>query len=162
MIYDNSQVRRQARLLSEERAKELLSESEWGVLSMVDTDGESAYGIPLNFVWDGDSALYIHCAKEGHKLRALELHPRVSFTIVGKVQLQSAMLTTEYESVVMRGVANVHLNDNEKRKGLTLMVQKLCADHLEKAMQGIERSFAVVDVIRIDLVTYSGKCKYMK
>ena len=61
MKYVNDTVRRQDRLMDEERAIELLRESEYGVLSMVDTDG-SAYGVPLNYVWDGGQSIYIHCA----------------------------------------------------------------------------------------------------
>lgn len=50
--YDNSQVRRQDRLLDEERAEELLAEAEYGILSMVEQrDGKTAgYGIPINFI----------------------------------------------------------------------------------------------------------------
>ena len=55
MKYVNDTVRRQDRLMDEERALELLRESEYGVLSMQDVDG-SGYGVPLNYVWDGD-----HC-----------------------------------------------------------------------------------------------------
>lgn len=47
MNYINDKVRRQDRLLDEPRARQLLSEAEFGVLSMVD-DGEQAYGIPVN------------------------------------------------------------------------------------------------------------------
>ena len=71
MKYVNDTVRRQDRLMDEERALELLRESEYGVLSMQDVDG-SGYGVPLNYVWDGDHSIYIHCAPEGHKLQALE------------------------------------------------------------------------------------------
>ena len=58
MKYVNDTVRRQDRLMDEERALELLRESEYGVLSMQDVDG-SGYGVPLNYVWDGDHSIYI-------------------------------------------------------------------------------------------------------
>ena len=60
MKYVNETVRRQDRLMDEARAIELLSTSEYGVLSMVDQDG-TAYGVPLNFVWDGESSIYALC-----------------------------------------------------------------------------------------------------
>ena len=69
MPYDNSAVRRQDRLLDEARARELLAGGRFGVLSLVDGDG--AYGIPVNYVWDGDDSLYVHCAPDGRKLRPL-------------------------------------------------------------------------------------------
>lgn len=48
MKYVNETVRRQDRLLNEERALQLIRDSEYGVLSMVDADG-GAYGLPLNY-----------------------------------------------------------------------------------------------------------------
>ena len=58
MKYVNDTVRRRDRLMDETRALELLRTGEYGILSMVDTDN-SGYGVPLNFVWDGDHSLYI-------------------------------------------------------------------------------------------------------
>lgn len=109
MRYVNETVRRQDRLMDEARAIELLSTSEYGVLSMVDKDG-TAYGVPLNYVWDGKNSIFIHCAPVGHKLEALEKNPNVSFCIVGDVKLLPGKFTTEYESVVLKGVADIHLS----------------------------------------------------
>ena len=81
MPYDNSAVRRQDRLLDEARARELLAGGRFGVLSLVDGDG--AYGIPVNYVWDGDDSLYVHCAPDGRKLRCIDRRDRVSFCVVG-------------------------------------------------------------------------------
>ena len=50
---------------------------------MQDVDG-SGYGVPLNYVWDGNHSIYIHCAPEGHKLHALERHTyRLFLRILG-------------------------------------------------------------------------------
>ena len=80
MRYVNEKVRRRDRLMDEARAIELLATAEYGVLSMVDVDG-TAYGVPVNYVWDGEDSIYIHCAPVGHKLEALEKNPHVSFCI---------------------------------------------------------------------------------
>ena len=45
MQYDNSQVRRQDRLLAEARAREILEHGEYGFLALGDTMG--GYGIPV-------------------------------------------------------------------------------------------------------------------
>ena len=66
MKYVNDTVRRRDRLLDEQRACELLATSEYGVLSMTDEEGRP-YGIPVNFVWNGEDVVYIHCAPEGKK-----------------------------------------------------------------------------------------------
>ena len=99
MPYDNSAVRRQDRLLDEARARELLAGSRFGVLSLVDGDG--AYGIPVNYVWDGDDSLYVHCAPDGRKLRCIDRRDRVSFCVVGATEVCPAQFTTAYESIVL-------------------------------------------------------------
>lgn len=158
MEYNNDQVRRRDRLLSPERAAQLLRESEWGVLSMIDAQG-APYGIPVNYVWNGQSSAYVHCAPVGHKLDAIAAHPEVTLTLVGRVGLKPALFTTEYESVVLRGTAHVGLSDDEKRHGLRLLVDKLSPEHKELGLKYIEKSFYRVEVIRLDFTTWSGKCK---
>ena len=49
MKYNNDDVRRRDRLLSEQRATELIRIAEYGVLSMIDEDGQP-YAIPVNHV----------------------------------------------------------------------------------------------------------------
>ena len=108
MTYDNDQVRRQDRLLDESSAMDLLRRAEWGVLSMRDADG-APYGVPVNYVWDGNHSIYIHCAPEGRKLRCLDQDARVSFCVVGQVQwlvisLHSAVIVQDTVFLVMSGV----------------------------------------------------------
>ena len=158
MKYDNSVVRRQDRLLDEERARALLRSAEWGVLSMCDEDG-APYGLPVNFVWDGASSLYLHCAPDGRKLRCLSHEPRVSFTIVGRVHLLPAKFTTEYESVILTGAASHQLGDDEKRHALELLLDKLSPNDKEVGMKYAAASFHRVKIIRLDIVHWSGKRK---
>ncbi len=158
MTFDNSDVRRQDRLLDEEQAGALLRRAEWGVLSMCDAGG-TPYGIPVNYVWDGDSALYIHCAPEGRKLRCVDQEPRVSFCIVGNVNLLPSKFTTEYESIVLTGVAVRHLDEQERRHALELLLDKLSPDDKQVGMKYAEGSFHRVEIIRLDITSWSGKRK---
>ncbi|WP_092110002.1 pyridoxamine 5'-phosphate oxidase family protein [Prevotella sp. KH2C16] len=158
MIYDNSEVRRQDRLLDKKQALELLQNNEYGFLSMISEAGEP-YGIPVNYAWDGRESIYIHCAPEGKKLRALRNNPKVSFCLVGNVRLMPSMFTTEYESVIFKGAAQLDLSDDEKMDALHLMIDKLSADFKELGDKYAHKSFHRVEIIRIDLLTFSGKCK---
>lgn len=72
MEYTNQDVRRQDRLLDEARAFEILKEGEFGILSMRTEEGDGAYGIPINYVWDRGNSIYIHCAPVGRKLRCID------------------------------------------------------------------------------------------
>ena len=69
---------------------------------MVDKDG-TAYGVPLNYVWDGKNSIFIHCAPVGRKLEALEKNPNVSFCIVGAVKLLPGKFTTRIMKASFEG-----------------------------------------------------------
>ena len=127
---------------------------------MVDKDG-TAYGVPLNYVWDGKNSIFIHCAPVGHKLEALEKNPNVSFCIVGDVKLLPGKFTTEYESVVLKGVADIHLSPEERMEALLKLVDKLSPDFKELGAKYSKMSFHRVNIIRVDFSEYSGKCKHV-
>ena len=156
--YDNTTVRRQDRLLEEERALELLRTAEYGTLSMIDEEG-LPYGIPVNYVWDGKDSLYIHCAPVGKKLRAVSAHPKVSFSIVGRVNLLPSKFTTEYESLVLKGTVHLGLPEEERMRALILLVEKLSPDDVEVGKKYAEKSFFRTEILRIDITEYSGKTK---
>ena len=63
MKYSNEDVRRQDRLMSEADAIKLLTDGEYGVLSMQAEDG-GGYGVPLNYVFDGQHSLYMHLLRK--------------------------------------------------------------------------------------------------
>lgn len=157
MKYVNEKVRRQDRLLDENRAIELLRSGEYGILSMVSEGG--GYGIPVNFVWDGKDSVYIHCAPEGRKLRALEENPRVSLCVVGHTHLLPRNFTTEYESAIFFGEAHIHLSDEEKMRALHLLIDHFSPDFREIGDKYAHKSFHRVEIIRIDISTFSGKQK---
>ena len=127
---------------------------------MVGKDG-TAYGVPLNYVWDGKNSIFIHCAPVGHKLEALEKNPNVSFCIIGDVKLLPSKFTTEYESVVLKGVAHIHLSSEERMAALLKLVDKLSPDFKELGAKYSKMSFHRVNIIRVDFSEYSGKCKHV-
>lgn len=158
MRYANEKIRRQDRLLEETNARLLLQSCEYGVLSMRDED-VGAYGIPLSFVWDGDSAIYIHCAPIGRKLRCIATYPTVSFCVVGKTNVLPDKFTTEYESVIATCNAYTGLSDDEKMNALRLLLQKYSPDDQIIGQQYAEKSFHRTEIIRLNILDFSGKCK---
>ena len=158
MKYNNDDVRRRDRLLSEQRATELIRIAEYGVLSMIDEDGQP-YAIPVNHVWDGEDCLYIHCAPEGKKLRAIAKNPNVCLCIVGDVNLLPSKFTTEYESVVIRGLARIGLDEEERLKALHLLINKLSPEYKQLGEKYAQASFHRTEIIKIEMLQFSGKCK---
>ncbi len=158
MNYIESEIRRQDRLLEYSNAIELLRNCEYGVLSMQAGD-DGAYGIPVNYVWDDELSIYIHCAPEGRKLRCITSCDRVSFCVVGSTRVIPDKFTTEYESVVLACTAHTHLPEEERRRALSLLIGKYSPEYTETGLQYAEKSFHRTEVIRLDIVSASGKCK---
>ena len=161
MKYENSKIRRQDRLLDEARAREILASAEYGILSMIDLDGKP-YGVPLNFVWDGDDAIYIHCAPEGKKIDILDCHDRVSFCVVGNVNLLPSQFTTEYESIILDCEATICTSEEERVHALELLLRKLSPHDVEIGMKYALKSLPRTCILRLDILTWSGKAKRVK
>lgn len=161
MKYNNTNVRRQDRLLEETDAIELLQNGEYGVLSMIEErqGAEAGYGIPINYVWDGAKAIYFHCAPEGHKLVSLRQNAKVSLCVVGFTHVISHKFTTAYESIIARGTMDIKLSPEERRAGLKLLVDKYSPEDREMGANYIEKSFHRTNVIRLDIEELSGKTK---
>ena len=161
MKYENSKIRRQDRLLDEARAREILASAEYGILSMIDLDGKP-YGVPVNFVWDGDDSIYIHCAPEGKKIDILDCHDRVSFCVVGNVNLLPSQFTTEYESIILDCEATICTSEEERVHALELLLRKLSPHNVEIGMKYALKSLPRTCILRLDILTWSGKAKRVK
>ena len=160
MKYSVRNVRRQDRLLTEQRSLEILEEAEYGVLSLSDRIGEP-YCIPVNHIFDGKNSVYIHCAPEGKKLSIIRENNKVCFCVIGRVKLQPSKFTTEYESVLLKGSAHINLSEQERRTALQMLVDKLSPQYKEIGAKYIEKSFHRTEVIRVDFTEVSGKGKFL-
>ena len=156
MRYDCTNIRRQDRLLDESRAREVLQAGEYGILSMATEQG--GYGVPINYALVEDT-IYLHCAPEGRKLRAIGKDERVSFCVVGHSRVVSEHFTTEFESVIAHGRARVVEADDERRMALRAIVEKYSAEHAEEGFAAIERSLHRTAVIAVKVESFSGKVK---
>ena len=159
MKFTNEHVRRQDRTLHETRAFEILKEGEFGILSMQTENGEGAYGIPLNYVWDRGNSIYIHCAPVGRKLQCIDRCNRISFCVIGKTKVLPERFTSAYESVVIQGYAYHSLPDAERMSALSLFISKYCPEYKIKGMEYAEKSFFRTEIIRIDIQEISAKSK---
>lgn len=159
MKYDNSFIRRQDRLLQEDRALELLSEGEYGFLAFASCEGnEGGYGVPINYVFDGGS-LWFHCAINGEKLKRVESNNRVSFCVVGITQIQPDKFSTLYESVMAFGQIEIVEDEDIKRKALASLIAKYSSDYVEKGRQYTEKSLHKTVILHFKIDHISAKTK---
>ena len=154
-LFDNSTVRRQDRLLDYDKAKDLLTNAEYGFLSF---GGESGYGIPINFALNGTS-IYFHCASQGEKLQRVVKNNNVCFCVVGNTEPQPEKFSTAYESVLSYGQISIVSDDDEKMAALGFIVDKYSPGYKELGKIYAEKSFDRTVVMRLDIVKISGKAK---
>ena len=148
-------MRRSDRLMKFEDALHLLTKAEYGVLSSVDKEGQP-YGVPVNFVFDGDKSIYFHSASEGHKLENLIHNPKVSFTIVGDVQVMDWKFTTAYESVILFGVASI-VEGDEKQHALHRIALKFSINYMDEFENEVERFLKSTTVVENYIYDMIGK-----
>lgn len=156
MLYDTSKLRRQDRALPQEEAFQLLKDAEYGILCMQHFNG-GGYGIPINYAWDGDSSLYMHCAHEGFKLNCLAKEPRVTFVITGATRLLPNQFSTAYESVMVHGEAQVVTGEAERQRALHLLIQRLLPQEIERGKKYIAGAAHATTVIRLSISRICGK-----
>lgn len=149
-------MRRNDRALSETQSIEILQKGEYGILSTVSADGQP-YGVPVSFAFEG-TALYFHCAVEGHKLENLTANPRVSFCVVGETKVLPDKFATRYESAIVFGSAS-ELTGDEKHAGLTKLLEKYSADFMEKGEKYINSDIQKTRVFKIEIESVSGKAR---
>jgi len=148
------ELRRKDKQITMEEAKALLTLSEHGILSTVDTDGQP-YGVPLNYVYTNE-AIYFHCALQGHKIENIENNPRVSFCVVADTEVLPADFSTNYVSTVVFGVAS-EVEGEERYNALMGLLEKYSPDYLEEGKKYIEKLDTVTKVFKIDIQQLAGK-----
>jgi uncharacterized protein len=149
-------MRRSDRAIPEAKAREILRQGQYGVLSTVSPDGQP-YGVPVSYSYVND-AIYFHSALEGHKIENLAANDRVSFCVVAKMEILPDKFTTRYESAIVFGKA-LELTGAEKKQGLAALIEKYSLDFLEEGMRYIETSAHKTRVFRIAIESFGGKSR---
>lgn len=150
------EMRRKDRELEITEAIELLKNCDYGIVSTVGENGYP-YGVPVSYVYINNS-IYFHCAVDGHKLDNLIHNNKVSFCVVGQTCILPDKFSTNYESVIMFGIAN-EVFDNEKNTILLEILNKYSPDYIEKGKAYISNSSTKTKVIKISIEHISGKAR---
>ena len=143
--------------MDENKAKDLLSRCDYGILSTIGED-EYCYGVPLNYVYF-DEAIYFHCATEGHKLENLRGHHKVSFCVVGRTEILAEEFDTKYESTIIFGIAE-EIEGEEKENVLVAFLRKYSPNFVETGKKYIEAQKHQTKVVKIVIDRMTGKGIY--
>lgn len=149
-------MRRKDRLVSEERAREIMQKAEYAIIMTADREGQP-YGVAVSHVVEGDK-LYFHCAANaGRKLENIKENPKVCVTCVSNTYIDPEKFTHRYESVVAEGVASVVEEKEEKLHALWLVAKKYAPNSFKDSEEYILPKMDATGVVRIDLEMLSGK-----
>ena len=126
-------------------------------------DDNYPYIVPLHFGFeyvDNTLILYLHCAKEGHKLDLIRDNPNVCIEMECDIELVSGqenpcMYGSYYASVIGRGTADIVSDTREKIKGISLLMK----NQTEKSFEITEKMVASVSVIKIVVSSFTAKSR---
>ena len=131
------QMRRFKQQIPEEECIEVLKNEPRGVLSVLGDEGYP-YGIPMDHWYsETDGKLYFHCAKEGHKLDAIEKCDKASYCVMDKGFRKEGEWALNIRSVIVFGRVNVVTDEEKKKEICTTLCRKFTDDetYLEKEMK---------------------------
>ena len=148
-------IRLKDRIVSGEKAIEIITNGSYGVLSTIGEDGYP-YGVPLNYTYF-DSCICFHCAQQGHKLENIDFNNKVSFCVVTKSDVLSNEFDTDYESAIAFGTATVVTDDSEKKDILLSVLNKYSADYLKAGNNYMKKYWDETKVIKMNIEHLSGK-----
>jgi len=148
-------MRRRDREIPLDEALAVLDSAEYGVLSLVDPQGKP-YAVPVSFVRDDDHLIF-HCATEGRKLDCIWHQPVVAFCAVGRTKVLPGQFTTEYESVLIEGIAEIIDDEQQKIDDLLKLCEKYAPDESDAIEKMIDQYLHRTVVVEIRMTTITGK-----
>lgn len=146
------EMRRKKLETTEEQAFEIVRRCNEGILGTIGINGYP-HTVPVNYVvWN--NKIYIHSAKEGFKISNIKSNNKVSFTVYDDVQIIPERFTTNYQSVMIYGQANIIPGNKEV---LQEFIRKYAKPFLQEGIEYVQKSFDTTDLIEITIEHITGK-----
>lgn len=139
------------RRMEELRAIEILKDSEYAVLSTSSKDN-IPYGVAINYFYvEEENCLYFHTKRVGTKIDNIKNNPNISLFILGNQKVIPDRYITHYESVIVTGKASIILDEDEIRKKLILLCDKLAPNEIKRRKEVIEKYIKAVCIGKINI-----------
>ena len=148
-------LRRKNQALTQEECEAILQRGETCVLALAGDDGYP-YAVPVNYCY-AEGKVFIHCAKEGHKIDAVRRDPKASLTVIDCAKVLPEEYSTHYRSVIAFGRMRI-LEDEEKRKAIEAFSARFSPQlSREERDRVIARWLLTLAVLEFTLEHISGK-----
>ncbi len=150
------EMRRKKQALSVKDCIRILQNERRGVLAVLGDEGYP-YAVPVNFYYDTEEEkIYLHCAKEGHKIDAVKACEKVCFTVWDKGVLKDGDWAYYVQSVVVFGKAKL-LDDEEKSYEKVRKLGLKYYPTLQDVEDEMKKAFSRVQVVEIHIMDMKGK-----
>lgn len=150
------EMRRTKQQLPESEAMAILDSGSHGVLALLGDEGYP-YAVPLSYAREG-SALYFHCAREGHKLDAVRRCDRASFCVVAQDEVVPEDYSTRYRSVIVFGRISEVTEEAELVRAAELIGRRYSPGESEERLSAeIDSHMPALCALRLDIERMTGK-----
>lgn len=146
-------MRRFKQELPDAESRRILTAGKYAVWA-VDGDDDYPYAAPVNYVYDG-TAIYIHCARQRHKIDSILRNPRCSMCIVEKDDVIPEEFTSYFRSIIVFGKAEIIEDETIRLDALRLLCDKYSPGIDPK--DEIARFLKTVCIVRINIDRITGK-----
>lgn len=147
-------MRRKKQQISEEECVALLELEKRGVLSVVGDDGYP-YGVPVDFIYE-EGTIYIHGAKQGHKIDAIRACDKVCFTTWNSGCKKAGNWYWTLQSVIAFGRAEL-VEDRMITEEMTRKLGLKYYPSAEAVDEEMARDISRVQLIAVHIEHLSGK-----
>ena len=147
-------MRRLGQELSKEECIDILINEPRGVLALLGDD-DYPYAIPMSHVYV-DGKIYFHGAQKGHKIDAVNRHPKVSYCVMDEGVKAEGSWWYTFRSVIIFGKIRTLADRDEKIDKLTHLGDKFFPTH-EETIDEINRLLDRTEVFEITIEHMSGK-----
>lgn len=151
----NRELHKKDRQIPQASVKEMLAACREGTLAMNGDDGYP-YCLPMNYIYLND-AIYIHTAKYGYKIDALNADKKVCFSVIVRSEAAPELFTTRYESIVAVGDVEFVEDGNEKRLVMETFIRRFSPDFKEGGMKFINASLDKTAILKLRIRDLKGK-----
>ena len=150
------EMRRRKQQMTEEESIAVLERGTSGVLALSGDDGYP-YAVPLSYIYH-EGKLYFHCAKQGHKIDALQREPKASFCVIDQDEIHPEKYTTHFRSVIAFGAMRIMEDPEEKRAAMERLALKYAPqDDPVHRQQAIDREWTPLCVLEMTICHLTGK-----
>ncbi len=150
-------MRRFKQQVTEEECCRILTEERRAALSLIGDDGYP-YTIPVNFYFDAaDHKIYIHSAKEGHKIDAAKANDKVCFTTWNQGYKTEGSWEYNATSVVAFGRIRFVEDPDVIKDRLLKLAQKYYPSDEEARGELTEGALRRVQILAVEIEHMTGK-----